>query len=174
MLITSLLLLVLPVSLQSSENIYTDAIVKKIDLRQKPGNWILEMQREVAYQYYGDQDAKAEYQKIVDSLAGKEATANSTDKPASLVSAENKVKKAQEKYDMIVEERNNQKEQDQNFAHCFWGVLGYFYVDYHAGFGRRTRKWYFFGNGQFRHQQLFYLASTHHHSLQRISARSLV
>jgi hypothetical protein len=64
----SMLLLILPLSILCSENEYTDAIVKKIDTRQKPGAWILEVQKNVAYHYYGDQDAKPEYQEL-----GKEA-----------------------------------------------------------------------------------------------------
>ncbi len=64
----SLLLLIFPLSIICSENKYTDAIVKKIDTRQKPGTWILEMQKNVAYHFYGDQDAKTEYQEL-----GKEA-----------------------------------------------------------------------------------------------------
>ena len=68
MRILPLFLLIVPFSTVCSDYIYSDAIVKKIDIRQKPGNWILEKQKEVAYHYYGDQDAKAEYQEL-----GKEA-----------------------------------------------------------------------------------------------------
>jgi len=49
-------------------NYYSNAIVKRIELRQKPGHWLLEMQQKVAYQHYGNEDAKQEYQEL-----GKEA-----------------------------------------------------------------------------------------------------
>jgi len=64
-------LLILPLSLyctQQSDHVYSDAIAKKIELRQKPGPWLLEMQQAIAYQHFGNQDAKEEYQQ-----RGKEA-----------------------------------------------------------------------------------------------------
>jgi len=63
-----LLLSLIPVYIAAQTSNVSDAIVKKIELRQKPGAWLLEMQQEVAYQYYGSKNAKQEYQ-----ILGKEA-----------------------------------------------------------------------------------------------------
>ena len=60
----TLLLLTLPITILCSNNSYSDAIIKRIETKKRSVSWILEMQQAVAYQYYGDQDAKQEYQDL--------------------------------------------------------------------------------------------------------------
>ena len=63
-----LLLIALPFTIRAHIDYYSDVIIRPIELRQEPGPWLLEMQRTTAFQYYGNEDAKAEYQQL-----GKEA-----------------------------------------------------------------------------------------------------